>query len=570
MFFAFIAAEVTNIVSSVKIAYTENVDKIQTYEKWMENMKLPHEIKERVRAFHELKWKKFKGLDENQILSDLPKTLREKISVFLLKNMIQSSDIFASFLDKGFMMSFIKRLKFQIINAQEYVFRKGDIAEELYFIVEGEVVVYDLDEMTIIVTLKKNSVFGEMGVIDLKAGTRSRSIKTVTDVSLAVMSLDDFREICNEYPAVYRAIHNKVQERTMQNKERERKNKELDPVRASANSERRSEIESPRLLMKEGSGYEDSDVSTLRMQREFSSESAGLQLQKRKSGFLLEKTVQEQDIPRFTTFAKEDDLNTSRRMEGQNSDRDGMSSKRIEGPNSFRDADTSMDPLVQLERMFKDNQAMTNRPLDNSENQSAVADSNRGFTFNNFEDGNSQQDIPHPRRGKMVAAIDIQEESEYNRGTKKKSSLFARQLQIDTKLDKFSESGPDRPGLNKVICKSSDTEKASSSRNSILYDEGENNKIISALRRQLETINMVLNRLGNQKIYRKFSNIFQKIRDALMNVIVLYNFIFLTIHISFKKKSFTGGYYAMEIISISIFATDGLTKLLDACAERVK
>lgn len=54
----------------------------------MENIKLPSNLKQRVNAFHELKWEKFKGLDENQILGDLPKTLREKITEFLLKDMI--------------------------------------------------------------------------------------------------------------------------------------------------------------------------------------------------------------------------------------------------------------------------------------------------------------------------------------------------------------------------------------------------------------------------------------------------------------------------------------------------
>lgn len=65
VYFAFIAAEVTNIASSVKIAYTENIDKKVMYEKWMENMKLPQNLKVRVRNYHDLRWSKFKGLDDN-------------------------------------------------------------------------------------------------------------------------------------------------------------------------------------------------------------------------------------------------------------------------------------------------------------------------------------------------------------------------------------------------------------------------------------------------------------------------------------------------------------------------
>jgi cAMP-binding proteins - catabolite gene activator and regulatory subunit of cAMP-dependent protein kinases len=138
----------------------------------MKNLKLPSDLRERVLAFHNVKWLKFKGLDENQILDDLPKSLKEKITEFMLRDMINKSDLFPQN-DDGFIMSFIRKFSFILIPVDEYVFRKGEIAEEIYFIVEGEAAVYDDDEKNILITLKKSAIFGEMGVIDLKTGTRS-------------------------------------------------------------------------------------------------------------------------------------------------------------------------------------------------------------------------------------------------------------------------------------------------------------------------------------------------------------------------------------------------------------
>lgn len=60
----------------------------------MQNLKLPRKDVDRVMQFHKLKWRKYRGLDENQILSDLPKTLKEKILEYLLKEMIEKSDLF--------------------------------------------------------------------------------------------------------------------------------------------------------------------------------------------------------------------------------------------------------------------------------------------------------------------------------------------------------------------------------------------------------------------------------------------------------------------------------------------
>ena len=209
----------TNIVSSMKIAYTENLDKIDMYETWMENMKLSEGLKKRVRNYHELLWLKFKGLDENQILADLPMTLRGEITENILLDMIQGVEIFVG-VDKGFIASFIKKLKFQLLGEGEYVYRRGDIAEEIYFIIEGGAAVLDLDEEKIIDTLKKNDTFGEMEVIQMKAGTRSRSIRAVTNLSLAVMYLDDLREISAHFPLVIEKIQQKIEARQLMNQQR--------------------------------------------------------------------------------------------------------------------------------------------------------------------------------------------------------------------------------------------------------------------------------------------------------------------------------------------------------------
>jgi CRP-like cAMP-binding protein len=220
VYVAFITAEVATAVSSLKIAYSENLEKTETYNKWMENMKLSVELRQRVASYHELKWKKFKGLDENEILNDLPSSLKDNISENILRGMIEKSDLFSS-VEKGFTMSFIKKLKFLVFNKEEYIFRKGDIAEDVYFIVEGTVGVMDLDQKTIIVRLKNGALFGEMGVIQFSAGTRSRSIKALDDVSLVMINIEDFRELCDQYPAAHQMILQKINERNKQNQQRQ-------------------------------------------------------------------------------------------------------------------------------------------------------------------------------------------------------------------------------------------------------------------------------------------------------------------------------------------------------------
>lgn len=54
------------------------------YYRWMKHIKLPQEIILRVKNYNEHIFSKYKGLDEDKILSELPSTTRQEIFEFLL------------------------------------------------------------------------------------------------------------------------------------------------------------------------------------------------------------------------------------------------------------------------------------------------------------------------------------------------------------------------------------------------------------------------------------------------------------------------------------------------------
>lgn len=138
----------------------------------MQHLKLPLLLRDRIMAFHTLSWEKFKGLDQNEILADLPDTMKNQITENMFKDMIEKSDFFPKN-DIGFISSFIKKFRLILVPQHEYVFYKGDIAEELYFIVNGKAVVIDDEDEGNSIILYQSALFGEMGVLDLKSGRRS-------------------------------------------------------------------------------------------------------------------------------------------------------------------------------------------------------------------------------------------------------------------------------------------------------------------------------------------------------------------------------------------------------------
>ena len=85
LFNAFIVAEVSNISTTTELSYSDYQHKIEKAKSWMEHMKLPKDFAKRVLIFYESGWKKFRGIDENEILNQLPETIKDDLLIFLLK-----------------------------------------------------------------------------------------------------------------------------------------------------------------------------------------------------------------------------------------------------------------------------------------------------------------------------------------------------------------------------------------------------------------------------------------------------------------------------------------------------
>jgi len=94
VYFAFCAAEGANLMSTFYMARTENLAKQTTYDQWMRHVKLPMEIMKRVKNYNEYIWRKYRGLDENLILEDLPSTTRQEILEFLLNDLLYTVELF--------------------------------------------------------------------------------------------------------------------------------------------------------------------------------------------------------------------------------------------------------------------------------------------------------------------------------------------------------------------------------------------------------------------------------------------------------------------------------------------
>ena len=105
-----------------------------------------------------------------------------------------------------------------LIPKDEYVFREGEIATEVCFILEGKAAVLDSDYEKILAVLREYEYFGEMGIIDGKAGTRTKPVKALTNLYLAILNIDDTVNISKEFPEFMQKLQRRAQQRAQANK----------------------------------------------------------------------------------------------------------------------------------------------------------------------------------------------------------------------------------------------------------------------------------------------------------------------------------------------------------------
>jgi CRP-like cAMP-binding protein len=114
-------------------------------------------------------------------------------------SLVENIDLFPKN-DPGGISSLTKHLKLMIIPKGEYIINQGELASEMYFILQGLVEIV-LDDGTSITTLGEGKYFGEMALKTGEPSLRTASIFCLTDVSVAILTIDDFNLICESYPS---------------------------------------------------------------------------------------------------------------------------------------------------------------------------------------------------------------------------------------------------------------------------------------------------------------------------------------------------------------------------------
>ncbi|XP_072951898.1 cyclic nucleotide-gated ion channel 4-like [Typha angustifolia] len=134
---------VTMLIGNIKVFLHSTTSKKQALhlkmrrsEWWMKRKQLPKGIKQRVRQYERQRWAAMRGVDEGEMIQNLPEGLRRDIKYHLCLDLVRQVPLFQH-MDELVLENICDRVKSFILPKGETISREGDPVQRMLFIVRG-------------------------------------------------------------------------------------------------------------------------------------------------------------------------------------------------------------------------------------------------------------------------------------------------------------------------------------------------------------------------------------------------------------------------------------------------
>ncbi|RDX82132.1 Cyclic nucleotide-gated ion channel 1, partial [Mucuna pruriens] len=213
--FSFLIGNMQTYLQSTTTRLEEMRVKRRDAEQWMSHRLLPDGLRERIRRYEQYRWQETRGVDEDNLIRNLPKDLRRDIKRHLCLALLMRVPMFEK-MDEQLLDAMCDRLKPVLYTEESYIVREGDPVDEMLFIMRGK-----------LLTMTTNG--GRTGFFNseyLKAGDfcgeelltwaldphsssnlpiSTRTVQTLTEVEAFALKADDLKFVASQF----RRLHSK-------------------------------------------------------------------------------------------------------------------------------------------------------------------------------------------------------------------------------------------------------------------------------------------------------------------------------------------------------------------------
>ncbi len=208
--YGYVIGNVASLLSNIDKTKVNFFKKMEDLNSYLLYKSVPKRLKQQVQDYYQYIWHNRMVQTEQGLISNLPDSLKTDISLHLHKKLIEKVPFFKN-TDKGFIGEVILQLEPKIFLPGDYIFKKGDVGNCMFFIGNGSVNVLSADDSTTIATLNEGDYFGEIALI--KKVSRTKSVKAIDYCNLYILEKKNFDTLLEKYPKFKDHIYETIKKR---------------------------------------------------------------------------------------------------------------------------------------------------------------------------------------------------------------------------------------------------------------------------------------------------------------------------------------------------------------------
>ena len=196
--YAFLIGNIASLITNLdplRVAHLEQRERLDAFVRYRE---IPPALRRRIQAYSDHVWEERLVLDEEEILSRLPPSLRQDVALHLRRDLVEGVPLFHGASD-AFLRDVALQMHALIVLPGDVVVRAGQPGREMYVLSRGTVEVLGADGHAIR-RLSDGDFFGEIALVH--DAPRSATVRAVTVCDLYVIDREAYERVARDYPDV--------------------------------------------------------------------------------------------------------------------------------------------------------------------------------------------------------------------------------------------------------------------------------------------------------------------------------------------------------------------------------
>lgn len=209
--YAFIIGNVASLFSNIDAEKVQYRNRMEAITQYLNYRKVPSELNSKVRDYYEYMWTRRRGIDEKQMLIDLPAPLRLEVLLHLTKELLETVPLFR-YCSAPLRNKLLESLIPNTYPPHVSVAQEGEMGKELFFISKGKLEVVSSSSDQAYAILEAGEYFGDISFFMKE--NRTGTARTLTYCEIFKLKAEDFEQIKKDYPEFVNVIKKMSAEKT--------------------------------------------------------------------------------------------------------------------------------------------------------------------------------------------------------------------------------------------------------------------------------------------------------------------------------------------------------------------